>query len=118
MKEKLIEILENLGLEDCPVYLQGTMNPEEGYPNRFFTFWNSSTTSKSFYNNVEHAVDWEFNVNFYSTEAAEIADVLNRAKQALCKGGFIVRGAGKDVPSGISTHTGRSLNVLAQERED
>lgn len=118
MTEKLIEILENLGLEDCPVCLQGTLNPEEEYPDHFFTFWNSSTASKSFYNNVEHAVDWEFNVNFYSTEAAEIADVLNMAKEALRKGGFIVRGAGRDVPSGVSTHTGRGLNVLAQEREE
>ena len=48
MKDKLISILESL---HYPVFQQGTMNQEDGYPSAYFTFKNMNTTSDRFYNN-------------------------------------------------------------------
>ena len=46
MKSELIEILETLGF---PVFLQGSLNSVEEYPDNFFTFWNFDTPEAAYY---------------------------------------------------------------------
>lgn len=109
MEDKLIEILESFGY---PVFLQGSLAENEPYPDNFFTFWNNDSESDSFYDNDENSIVYDYDVNFYSIDAAAVYDVLRQAKKALKKAGFIVSGDGYTVGSDESTHDGRGINVL------
>lgn len=113
VKQKLIDVVEAFGF---PVFLQGSLQESEPYPDSFFTFWNNETTDESFYNNVETAVTWDFDLNFYSCDAALVNSMLLQAKAALKADGFIVSGRGYDVASDEPTHTGRGINVTFIER--
>lgn len=109
MKDLLIETVSALGY---PVCQQGSLGPDEDYPESFFTFWNNSADGDSFYDNDEHSVVWDFDLNFYSSDPALVNSELLRAKRLLKKAGFIVTGKGYDVASDEETHTGRGIRVL------
>ena len=108
MKNKLFSILEGL---NYPVFQQGTMNQEDGYPSAYFTFNNMNTTSDSFYNNEEHKIIWLFIVAFYSSDPDLVDKELLNAKKKLKENGFIVSGKGYDVDSDEPTQTGRGIAV-------
>lgn len=40
MREQFIALLETFGL---PIFLQGSLNEGQAYPDNFFTFWNDRT---------------------------------------------------------------------------
>ena len=109
MEDTLISILETLGY---PVYLQGSLLPDEPYPDSFFTFWNDSSDGISYYNNEETAIVWSYSVNFYSNNPTLVNTKLLEAKGLLKAQGFIVSGAGYSVMSDEPTHTGRGITVL------
>ena len=109
MKDLLIETLSTFGY---PIFQQGSMNPDDPYPESFFTFWNNDSFDDAFYDNQEHETIWDFDLNFYSTDPALVNQMLIAAKQALKANGFIVRGKGYDVASDEITHIGRGINVL------
>ena len=109
MEDLLIEILESFGY---PVMLQGSMPPEEDYPDHFFTFWNNSSSSGSFYDNQEHSIRYDYSVNFYSIDPAVVYSKLREAKAELKKHGFIVSGDGHSVASDEPTHDGRGINAI------
>lgn len=109
MEDTLIAILESFGF---PVKLQGSLLEDEPYPERFFTFWNNSSESDSFYDNEEHSIIYDYDVNFYSTSPNEVYSVLREAKKKLKKAGFIVSGDGHSVASDEKTHDGRGINAL------
>lgn len=113
MKELLIETLEPLGY---PIFLQGSLNEDEAYPESFFTFWNNDSFDDEFYDNVEHETIWNFDLNFYSNDPALVNTKLIEAKTLLKSQGFIVSGKGYDVMSDEPTHTGRGINVLKIEK--
>ena len=113
VKQLFIDEIETFGY---PVMLQGTLAEDEQYPESFFTFWNNSTYDREFYDNVGYAVVWDFDLNFYSTDAEKVNTMLKSAKAALKKRGFIIDGVGYDIVSDEPTHTGRGLNVLYIER--
>lgn len=108
--DKLIATLESLGY---PVKKQGSLLPDEPYPNHFFTYWNNSTNGASFYSNDEGVIIWNYSVNFYSVDDPE--SVLTKAKKVLIQAGFIVGGAGYDLVSDEPTHTGRGMTALYRE---
>jgi hypothetical protein len=110
--DKLIETLESLGY---PVKKQGSLLPDEPYPNHFFTYWNNSADGSSYYSNDEGAVIWNYSVNFYSVDELLISSKLMEAKQLLRKAGFIVAGAGYDLVSDEPTHTGRGITAVYRE---
>lgn len=106
MEDLLIELLESFGY---PVILQGSMNPEDSYPDHFFTFWNSSTYNNSHYDNEEIQYVYEYDVNFYSVNAEMVYSVLREAKKLLKSNGFISSGDGHSVASDEPTHDGRGM---------
>lgn len=108
MEDTLINALEYLGF---PVRLQGSLLPDEAYPDSFFTFWNDSADGQSFYSNSESAITWQYSVNFYSTNPTLVNSKLLEAKTILRSAGFIVNGAGYDVATDEPTHTGRGITV-------
>ena len=103
--------------KDYPVYLQGSMDESEAYPDHFFTYWNNETSDTAFYNNTETRTIWDFDLNFYSIDATTVNTVLMTAKAALKSAGFIVGGAGHDVISDESTHTGRGVNLIYIQKQ-
>lgn len=108
MEDNLIELLESFGY---PVIRQGSLAPDESYPDTFFTFWNSEESGDSFYDNETVSVDYEFDVNVYSTNPETVYNLLKEARQLLKTNGWIIAVRGYDVPSDEITHTGRGMEV-------
>ena len=109
MEDLLIEILESFGY---PVMLQGSMLPNDKYPNHFFTFWNNSSDDSNFYDNKEHSTIYNYSINFYSIDPSLVYTKLREAKAELKKHGFIVSGDGHNVASDEPTHDGRGINAI------
>jgi len=114
MEDLLIETLGALGYE---IKLQGSLLPEESYPDHFFTFWNDSADGTSFYSNDESAIIWAYSLNFYSVDVLLVNSVLLEAKKLLKANGFIVSGAGYSVMSDEPTHTGRGIDLLYRQKQ-
>lgn len=112
MEDLLIQTLEVLGY---PVRLQGSLLPEEPYPDHFFTFWNDSADGTGFYSNSETVILWQYSLNFYSVDPLLVSAKLLEAKALLKVAGFTVTGAGYDVMSDEKTHTGRGVTVLYRQ---
>lgn len=113
MEDLLISTLETFGY---PVRLQGSLLPDEPYPEHFFTFWNDATDGISIYDNEECVILWEYSVNFYSTDPVLVNQKLKEAKELLKTKGFIVNGAGHSVMSDEPTHTGRGFTVRIRQK--
>lgn len=113
IKETLISILESF----CPdnVYLQGTMNPDEAYPQKFITFFTSTTDDVSHYDNDVSAIEWDFAVMFYSDDPFEVNTIPAQIRTALKQAGFIPQGRGNDILSDVPTHTGWAMDFLFRE---
>lgn len=114
MLELFIRTLEKLGY---PVKLQGSILPNEEYPDSFFTYWNDSADGTSYYSNNEGAILWQYSLNFYSVDLALVNSKLLEAKALLKGAGFIVSGAGYDVLSDEDSHTGRGIEVLFRQEQ-
>ena len=114
MEDLLIETLGALGY---PVKLQGSMLPDESYPDHFFTFWNDSADGTSYYSNNETAIVWAYSINFYSVNSMLVNSKLLEAKALLKSKGWIVSGAGYDVMSDEPTHTGRGITALYRQEK-
>lgn len=109
MEDLLIETLESLKF---PVRLQGSLLPDEPYPEHFFTFWNDESDSDKFYDNSETAIVYHYSVNFYSINPEWVYSKLRKAVNKLKQKGFIVSGDGHSVPSDEPTHDGRGIEVI------
>lgn len=114
MDDKLRETLQPLGY---PVRLQGSLLPDENYPDHFFTYWNDDSEGSSFYNNEEGAIVWAYSLNFYSKDPTLTHSKLMEAKKLLKKEGFTVTGGGYDVASDEPTHTGRGISVFYRQQQ-
>mgnify|MGYP003289747471 CR=1 FL=1 len=114
MKQTLIDILE----KHCPnnVYLQGTMNPEEAYPEEFATFWTPSTDTAAHFDNAAAAVDWFFQVMYYSSDPTKVNTKPFEIAADLKAAGFVQQGRGHDIPSDEKTHTGWAMDFGCVER--
>ena len=113
MKDALISILETFGY---PVRLQGSLAPDESYPESFFTFWNNDSNDACHYDNLTQAWVWDFTVCFYSTDPTVTNTLLESARQLLYAAGWIMSGKGYDVASDEPTHTGRGIDVMYRQR--
>lgn len=113
MEDLLIETLESFGF---PVVLQGSLLPDEPYPNHFFTFWNNESYGNSYYDDDEKSTVFSYDVNFYSINPEWVYTKLRAAIVALKAAGFIISGDGYSVMSDEPTHDGRGVNVLYLRR--
>lgn len=109
MEDNLIEILSTFGY---PVYRQGSMSDDEAYPETFITFWNYDTPDHSHYDNSEYGSEHYFNIYVYSSDPSKTYSVLDAARTALKKAGWICKGKGFDTQSDEESHTGRGLEII------
>ena len=93
MEDNLIDILTEFGYS---VLRQGSLTPDEKY---------------SHYDNSEYGTEWDFDVNFYSTDPEKTYSVLAQARTKLKENKWIIPGQGYDVASDEITHTGRGLRA-------
>jgi hypothetical protein len=108
MEDELIALLESFKL---PVIRQGSLAPDEAYPETFFTFWNSSEAEQSAYNNETASVVYTFQVNVYSTNPGTTYSQLAEARELLKANGWEIPDRGHDIASDEITHTGRGMTV-------
>lgn len=112
MVDALIAVLTEI---NSNVFRQGTLNPDEGYPDSFFTFWNNDSQDHAHYDNVDYGTAWNYSIYFYSTDPTEVYTAIEATRQALKADGWIVPSKGFDVVSDVSTHTGRGLQIYKLE---
>lgn len=112
MTDQLCEILESFGY---PLYLHGTLEAGEAYPDSFFTYMNFSTPEAAFYDNAPNGAVWGYYVYFYSTDRLTAETVSEQARQALRDAGFTPNGRPIDARSDRETHTGRMFTVRGYE---
>ena len=107
MKNLLINELNKFGY---PVFLQGSLNADEAYPETFITFFTDYTTDGSHYENNVNSVKWNFRIILYSSYPKIVNEKPIEIINALRKVGFIPQGKGQDVPSDEPTHTGWAMH--------
>lgn len=112
MKEKLISILESFGYE---VFLQGSIQSVDDYPESFFTFWNFETPEAAFYDDNAGRAVWGFWVYFYSTNPMLVEKIPDAAKSLLKQNGWIPQGKPNDISVDKPSHTGRFFTVYGFE---
>lgn len=114
MKEKLIEVLDGF----CPncVFLQGTINPEEDYPETFITFFTTDSEFNAFYDDDANRIDWSLSVMYYSSDPAKVQSEPPKIIRALKAEGFIPQNAGIDIISDVDTHTGWAMDFIYPEK--
>lgn len=114
MKEELIQILETFCPDD--VYLQGTLNPETPYPQKFITFFTTDSEFDQFYDDNANKTNWHLSVIFYSNNPQEVLEIPPQIIRALWAAGFIPENAGTDMLSDYATHTGWAMDFVYQEK--
>lgn len=110
VKTKLINVLETFTPDN--VFLQGTLNPEVQYPQKFCTFFVQTSDRNAFYDDSSRQIDLYFAVIFYSDNATEVATIPQDISAALENEGFIPVGIGNDVISNVQTHTGWAMDFI------
>ena len=126
MKERLFRLLSRTVLDiygtsvplEGRVFLQGTIEPDEAYPDTFVTFFTDDTDDRSFYDNELESEDWHFSVILYSTNPTLIEEARPQIIDRLKRNGFIAQGRGRDIPSDVPTHTGWAMDFVITEYID
>lgn len=103
IKNDLVALLESLGY---PAFLQGSLNPDDQYPESFFTFWNFSTPESAFYDDAANRAVWGFWIYFYSVDPLLVEQVPEQARKLLKQNGWILAGKPNDISVDRPTHTG------------
>lgn len=114
MEDELITLLETLGF---PVVRQGSLGPDQTYPDTFLTFWNNDESGHSYYDNDVTNVEHDYSVNVYSNNPNNPYSILNDARQLLKQNGWIIADRGYDLASDEITHTGRGMRVIYLKEE-
>ena len=112
IKSDLVALLESLGY---PAFLQGTLNPDDKYPESFFTFWNFSTPEAAFYDDAANRAVWGFWIYFYSVDPHLVEQVPEQARKLLKQNGWILAGKPNDISVDRATHTGAIITAYTFE---
>lgn len=113
MKQKLVTELAKFGY---PVFLQGSMNADDPYPETFITFFSNDTPPISHYDNEAVSYAWDFSVMFYSSDPVLVNSKPEEIRAALKKAGFVSQGKGQDIASDEQSHTGWAMEFSYIER--
>lgn len=116
MKELLIKTLSDIGF-GANVFLQGSMSPDEPYPERFATFYTVDSPAVAHFDNRLRGTAWRYQVANYATDPAVVKADAVRIHAALASVGFIPQGRGRDLMSDESTHTGWVNDYIYIEME-
>lgn len=103
IKNNLVVLLETL---NYPVFLQGSLNPDEQYPDSFFTFWNFDTPETAFYDDAANRAVWGFWIYFYSVDPVLVEQMSEQARQLLKQNGYTLQGKPNDISVDRPTHSG------------
>lgn len=103
IKNDLVTLLESLGY---PVFLQGSLNIDDQYPESFFTFWNFSTPESAFYDDAANRAVWGFWIYFYSVDPLLVEQMPENARKLLKQNDWILAGKANDISVDRPTHTG------------
>ena len=98
-----------------PVFRQGSMSDDMRYPETFFTFWNTSEAEHSPYDDDTIIVEYNYDINVYSTDPDLAYSLLSDARSLLKTSGWIVMSRAYDVMSDEKSHIGRGMNVAFLE---
>lgn len=112
IKNDLVALLESLGY---PAFLQGSLNPDDQYPESFFTFWNFSTPESAFYDDVANRAVWGFWIYFYSVDPLLVEQMPENARKLLKQNNWILAGKANDISVDRPTHTGAFFTVYKFE---
>ena len=112
VKETLYNTLKSFGY---PVFLQGTLNAGEAYPDIFITYFTDDIPDDSHYDNETTAWAWNFSVILYANSPEAINTLPEQIRVALKKKGFIPQGKGRDIPSDEPSHTGWAQDYIYRE---
>lgn len=112
MKQALINELNKFGF---PVFLQGSLNEDDVYPDSFITFWTDDVTDEAHYDDETTARVWDFSVIFYSNDPALVNSKPEEIRKSLKSAGFIPQGKGRDIPSDENSHTGWAMDFYKFE---
>lgn len=110
VKQKLINALDTFSPDN--VFLQGTLNPDEQYPDKFITFFITMSDLDAFYDNNTNRTDLYITVIFYSNDPTEVATIPSEILAALKSEGFIPENVGNDIMSDVQTHTGWAMDFI------
>ena len=108
--ENMRELLKTLCAN---VYLQGSAPAK--HPDRFFTIWPTASDNHKHYDNQTFGFAWAVEINFYSTDPADVYATLDAARDTLLAAGWKVSGRGYAVASDTQTHTGRGFEAKLLE---
>ena len=117
MKSLLIETIEAVGYKNL-VYLQGSMNPDEAYPDKFVTILTIGSPDAAHFDNVSVGTAWKYQVINYANDPLVVAEDAKKIRIALKAAGFIPQGKGRDIPSDEPTHTGWVTDYYFLEMEE
>lgn len=109
MIEKLIATLEKYGVK---LYRQGSMTPDEQYPDTFLTYWNADTSILKYYDNKPIRIAWTFWIYCYSISYQNVLSLLDQIRTDLKAQGYLIDSLGYDVNSDVPTHSGRMISVI------
>lgn len=113
MKQQLFNALNTI----CPnnVFLQGTLDSNEAYPESFITYWTNYTADRAHYDDDVHSVDWQFSVIFYSSDPLLVETTPLQIRTALKALGYIPQGKGSDVMADNPAYTGWAMDFIKTE---
>ena len=112
MKKELYDILTSFGY---PVWLQGTRNPNDPYPESFITYFTNDVADGIHYDNDTKSYVWDFSVIFYSSDPALLNSKPDEIRKKLKDAGFFPQGKGRDIPSDLPSHTGWAMDFYKVE---
>lgn len=109
VKEFLISILEESGYE---VFRQGSLLPNQSYPNNFWTFYNIDS-EELYYNNEAYAVIKHFSICFYTNNPSILQKTITTMRNKLKENNFMVS-AETDIDSDEPSHIGLGFICVYQ----